>query len=454
MAKRKTRKNTSGERAKAFAARLRRGRKPLDLLERGHAGVRRLIEPLADGARRAASAVRKNPKRTLLAMILLALCAALSFYAITRPRAPVIAFYRVPDGVRNAIVSEAEESGAFRETDFRTLVLDETRPLAAQTRRHGSIQLLFLEDGRAAALLAERSAAIPNGVGKALPLSFRESARLAGESYAVPLLADHFEIAWPKALFERLSLPPPRTTAAFLDAVKAATGQVRSPLVCAGSDDRQLLFLVSAMVSARYGPDERERLVTALRDGVSFAEALSSTRLRDVLGELVSWRETGALHPEWLKFRERDVQGFMAEEYAAMAFMSLSAHRRVPLKTIVRHESQFFPQESFTAKNELVAPVYVGMALDSGPRDSPARDFLFSLVGPKPQGRIAARSGLAPVALLAETQDRQAEDVRYWIAASARAVPDVATAAYDDPQRITDLAREIRTYLDMNGTGY
>ncbi len=418
---------------------------------------------------RLGSAVRKHPKKALLAAILLALCVALSLYAITRPRMPIIAFYRVPDAIRDAVVKEAEASKAFAETDFKTVVLDETRPLSEQTRRPGSIQLLFLEDGFAAERLSGRSAGIPAVAEKALPLSFRESGRHAlgvdaggadtdaypgKKAYALPLLADHFEIAWPKALFDRLGLTRPQTTEAFLAAARATTGEVAYPLICAGSNDRELLYLVSALLSARYGKAERERLVVALRDGASFAEAMSRTRLEDVLKGLVAWREERFLHPEWLKFRERDLQGFMAEEYAAFACMSFSSHRRVPLTTITRYESQFFPQDSLAGQNELVAPVYVGMALDSGPRDARSRAFLHSLVEPGAQGRLAARSGLAPVAVLAEAQDRQAEDVRYWIAASARAVPDVATASFDDPRKEADLAREIRAYLETSGNGY
>ncbi len=469
MAKRKKGKNTSGARAKAFAARLRRGRRPVDLLKRGHEGVRRLFGALALGARRSGTAIRRHPVKTFLATILVALCVALVVYATSRPRMPVLAFYRVPESVRNAVVKEATVSRAFAETDFKTIILDETRPLSELTRRPGSIQLLFLEDGLAAERLSGRSAGIPAVAEKALPLSFRESGRHAArldtvgadadadpgkKAYALPLLADHFEIAWPKTLFERLSLPRPRTTDDFLAGIRAATDQVESPLACAGSDDRVLLFLVSALLSAEHGPAERERVVSALRAGASFRDTLASTRLGDVLRELVSWRDARVLHPEWLRLRERDLQGFMAEEYAAMIFMSLSAHRRVPLKTIVRYESQFFPQGSLAAKNELVAPVYVGMALDSGPRDASARDFLWSLLEPATQGRLSGRSGLAPVALLAEAPDRQAEDVRYWIAASGRAVPDIATASFDDPKRIDDLAREIRAYLETNGTGY
>ncbi|ULQ58822.1 hypothetical protein K7I13_09780 [Brucepastera parasyntrophica] len=63
-------------------------------------------------------------------------------------------------------------------------------------------------------------------------------------------------------------------------------------------------------------------------------------------------------------------------------------------------------------------------------------------------------SGLAPVNSNAEAPDRQADDVRYYAAASEQPLPEIGIAAFADPAKRTQFAQMIRNYLLAEGYGY
>jgi hypothetical protein len=59
-----------------------------------------------------------------------------------------------------------------------------------------------------------------------------------------------------------------------------------------------------------------------------------------------------------------------------------------------------------------------------------------------------------PVNSIVPAEDIQASNVRSWVASSNGPVPDPASAAFADPAKVAETARDIRAYVEANGIGF
>jgi|GEM_PF-1489075 len=396
--------------------------------------------------------VRKRPVLLAIPAALIALAVFLILVIV--PCGPALAFYRVPDNIREAILEEARTS-TIREVDAFTVVpLDDTLPLGPQLRKKGRVDVLFLEDGYAARLLAERAASPSASTLKLITSAFRRSGSDGNKAYGLPLLADHFTLAVSKPIFAELGLHTPNDISGMVQTAERIRRPGRWPIICAGANDCDLLLLVGALAEARFGEKGWSELASSIEKEQDFRKVLDSTCLRKVLEELVSWRRERLLHPEWFRMTSADLEGFMEGGATGMALMPLSTRRAMPLDVVDDFENAPFPGGTDAGARLVTAPMYVGMALDSGLLNGKARAFLASLLEARPQARISGSTGLAPANAMAEAVDAQSSDVRYWIAAAKCAIPDPVTMSMDDPARMAAFAREIRLFIESGGVGY
>lgn len=396
--------------------------------------------------------VKKRPVLLTIPVALIALILVLK--STIAPSGPSIAFYRVPENIREAILEEARASAIKGVPSFKVIQLDDALPLGTQLKRKGRVDLLFLEDGFAARQLADRASSPSGSTLRLMTSSFRQSAAIGKESYGLPLLADHFGLAYSRPIFAELGLKGPNDLAGVIAAAERIKRPGRWPLLCAGADDRALLLLIGALAEARFGEKGWMELASSVEKEPDFRKTLDATCLRKILEELVSWRRDRLLHPEWFRMTSADLEGFMASSSVGMALMPLSSRRTMPLDVVDDFEYTAFPGVGRSEARCLTAPMYIGMALDGGLGSSRPRAFLASLLDSSPQARISGSAGLAPANSMAEAVDAQSSDVRYWIAASKRAFPDPAIMSMDDPARFAAFARDIRLFIESGGVGY
>ena len=399
-----------------------------------------------------------NKKKLLIpaigaAIALLALAVTVLFIAPAL-RKPVIAYYRLPANVRAALSALADDPALSGKTKFGIVVLDDSKGLAEQLAKKPRVDVVFAYDGAAAAETAGKALAPSEQIKQLMAPAIQQAGKVRSDSYGMPLLLDHFEVAYNKDLFAKAGYAEPKK---LDDLVKAAQKTARKglwPIVCAGANDKDLLMLVGALAEARHGATARAGIVADLREKGSFEAALGNKALRGTLDELVSWRKSGLLHPEWFRMQDKDVSAFMENEYTCVVFMPLSTHRTIPLKTIAKFASIPFPPASVGLPREITAPVVVGVLPSYKKPNATAADFLYRLARAEGQTILSAETGLAPVNSTAETQDIQATDIRVWAAASSRPVPDPATDAFADPAKIAATARSVRAYIEANGAGF
>ncbi len=398
-------------------------------------------------------------KKTILVP---AACAALAIVTILATalfvlpaiRKPVIAYYGLPDTVREAFTALADDPALSGKTKFGIVVLDGSKPLAGQIGNRNRVDVLFAYDGAATAELSGRVIAPSEQIRQLMAPSIQKAGKALNVAYAMPLLLDHFEVAYNSALFGTAGFGEPKRLDELVAAARKTARKGMWPVVCAGANDRDLLMLVGALSEARYGAEARAGIVRDLREKGSFEAALANKALRGTLDELVAWRKDGLLHPEWFRMEARDVIAFMENEYAGVVFMPLSTHRNVPLKTIAKFAGIPFPPIAVGKPREITAPLVVGLLPSYKKPDARAADFLHRLARAEGQTIVSAGTGLAPVNSTAEAQDIQASDVRLWAAASSKPVPDPASDAFADPAKVTATARAIRSYIESNGAGF
>lgn len=409
------------------------------------------------------NALNKNPplpiKRLILissVIILLIICTFFGSLVYRNTRPFQIGFYSVPDQTRTVLISIAQRQITETKRKIVPVILDETQSVLSQKKRISRLDLVFLLDGKASANLASLARPPDSALISLMPSAISMAGSDGASRYGTPLLLDHFEVAYLKSFNNEKNA----STLKPLDTLLATAASMKKtsfwPIVCAGANDRNLLLLTGALAELNSGYEGWLNIVEGISAGKSFVELLGSTSLKKTLDTLVQWRNDGVLHPEWFRMTDTDIVSFMENGYAGIAFIGLSTHRTIPLRVIEKFDSVFFSSQE-KARNlsrALTAPVLLGIEINKKRPDRLASEILAYLVGPKGQKELSGATGLAPVNSTAETSDVQASDVRLWVAASSRPLPNIANAALDDPAAQKELARKIREYLEAGGEGY
>lgn len=153
-----------------------------------------------------------------------------------------------------------------------------------------------------------------------------------GQQKTIPLLMDHYELAYYQTFRIAAKLQLPETLNAFEKYLGALKKYAVLPFVCTGSDDRTLLALVSALTEANSGFSGYAALVQNLRRTPSLEEVIDvqlskTVSLRTVLDTIRSWQQEQLITPKWYELRENDIDMYMTNNMIAVVFMPLSTHR-------------------------------------------------------------------------------------------------------------------------------
>jgi hypothetical protein len=371
--------------------------------------------------------------------------AAVLFFILTTTRKSLVVLYGLSDPTIAAIEREAGSS-------FKFMVIGGDEPISARKKDLLKANLVFMHDGKAASELRAEAVAPDESILALMPSAMREAGKFGTQRYGIPILFDHFEIDWNVSLIGGRSLAKPNTLTELVKVSNAIKGKNLWPIVCAGGTDEDLLGFVGALVISVSGLDAYEKLVTDASEGTPFAELVRTTALKNALDTLIEWRKSGIIHPEWFRMKSADVSAFMQMDYACFFAMSLSSHRLLDRKIAEKVQSIEFPTDRKELDRGILAPAIVAIELrQSLPGNRAARRLVTALAQSAAQATVSADSGLAPANSNATTADKQADDARFWIAASRKPFPDPAAASFSDPSARAAFAVAIRQYLEFNG---
>jgi hypothetical protein len=412
----------------------------------------------------------KKLKRWVILTVAALIVALFAIIGISSSRKFYVCFYSVPVSVQTSLTKNINNylSNSKSKQVPVIVTLDDGLSLQNAVKKVKKCDLLFTFNGRNLdEILAgegERKAnQIEPDIYSGMTINMMKLAQYDGKNLAVPLLTDHFEIAYSRYWLDKASKAAPETMNDLLAYIAAcnkySVQSMKTPkakilqwdLFFAASDPDTLLQLTGAYLQAAYGIQSCNALGNAIRAGKPFdaiiKEPLDSDghTLATVLDVFKDWESSGLLHAQWTAFTLNDVKQFMKADLAPVAFMPLSVHRTLDSAIIVNYSASFFPVLNVNAPQAFTAPVICGVQLKKSPV---IPSILQNLASQNVQAELSKETGLAPVNTRAAAADREADDVRYWTAATEPPYPGLDRAAFTTPADRKAFAEKIAAYVN------
>jgi hypothetical protein len=400
---------------------------------------------------------------SLAGLVLFAL--AIAAIAMVGGRPPMIGFYGVDNASIVAIKSLAS-SGRFSGLGFEFADMESPAGQGLPLSGKGAPVLLVSSDGQLSPEDINRLEALADEPAQTMPAALRRVGMGRDKRYAYPLAIDHFELAYDKELFAGKGFAAPLELGAFLDTAAGLSRPGAPAILCAGGDDAILLNLVGALVEARGGAAAAQALSalaytdgmlrTILDQSIGLDGAGSPVSLRTELELLVSLKAAGILHPEWFRFKAKDLAAYIDGGIAPFVLMMLSGRRLLDQRLAARYQGSPFPAEATGAARAPRFTVLVATVNAAAPKSQKdaALEFLAYLVSADGQKLLTGANGLAPAHASAESPDEQASELRLWAAASRLVLPEPGRAMTRGAASRATLAAELRAYIEAGGAGY
>ncbi|PKL07591.1 MAG: hypothetical protein CVV51_13320 [Spirochaetae bacterium HGW-Spirochaetae-7] len=267
---------------------------------------------------------------------------------------------------------------------IRNLVGNEPRLMAvlpSDVRHAEKADVIVTRSGLASLSFFKNPAAVPADImGRTVP-SLRRAVEIDGIPLAMPILMDHFELAWHKDRLSSVGMENLTTMAAAERAMALwtvrrqkstnALEKTSYAFTFAGGDDETLLLLLSALCLSEGGLSAYsditrniiERTPLDVLAGMAIGTSSNGGILTFgvVLDRVVSWNKAGYLHPEWYTLANKDIRALAESNAIFMSAQLLSFHRTVEYKTIARFDTARFPSSAAASERALVAPLTIAI---------------------------------------------------------------------------------------------
>ena len=368
---------------------------------------------------------------SITASVIAVLLSATIIISISASRKPVIAFYDLDSPTENAVKAALGE-------DFSYVTLNTHTSLSYQVKK-AKAAALFTKGAVSvdnAKELASKKALLPQTALNGMTSSIRALATPIqnGSVSALPILTDHLEVNIDNNLLKATKVPLSKVPF-WNDLTKfalAAAKRTSNPkIVFAGKESDTLIDILGALcesIEGRPSYDTAIKLINMeIEKAASEKRSLNGTALADVLAasptsplfsaaQMISqWRAQNILYPDVFSLTSENLDTLMEMELASLVIMPLSVHRTIGQQTIQRYTSIYLPSYNPASNRFFTAPVVYAVPLLA---DKKVLASLETLSSAPVQEKLSRASGLAPVLAQCRTPDRQADNVRYWVAAS------------------------------------
>ncbi len=425
-----------------------------------------------------------------VAAVLLIAASLVIVYAVNKkPRA---AFYGISESTRLEIVKNLQKTATRKngKEPYAVIVLDDTVSLEQSLRKSKKIDILFINDGLNAKKAYETvqkkdlgfvkaeslngiSTSIKNSVpeyrdrffkntvkknpGQEEAVVLAEKNRLHTKVCAVPILSDHYEINVKYDFFEKSSVGSVKSISDLEKIAEFTREKVSAPVIFAAADDTELINVYGALTEALSGKDAWKAAAAQIQNlSVSEKGQKEFSELAEKLtregGEfymaneiLKKWNENRFFPRNIAQISKRDVRAYVSSGGNAILFLTLEEHRSYEKNVIGEYSSIYYPSQTAGAYRHFTAPVIMAVPLS---RNEISRASIIRLSG-EFQKNLTFDTGLAPVRTQAAVPDRQADDARYWIAASETPFPAMSDAAFLNAAQKSAFAESLRRNLRL-----
>lgn len=350
-------------------------------------------------------------------------------------RKPIAAFYGISqENVENIskVLNSTHKRRNKKSEPYNILILDETKSLEYALKGQKKPDLLFLYNGEnatyATKLAAKRKTGFSKDIVSNMPSSIQAIVPQTAEKItAIPLLLDNYEIAYHKEKAKSAQIKELITWQDVQTLASKTKSSTMAPIIFAAGDDIELINIMGALLESVSGKKAYDSVVEKIRANIKAGKVSvqSFYNLADELfaidGEfyqtaqmLNEWKTYGLLPKNFLSMSVKDVRAFISsnDSINTIAIMSLSQHRRIERDFIAKYKSSYIP--SILNERSFTAPIIMAVPLS---KNKIVKKSLKSLAK-ELQGSLSNQTELAPTDKNASTPDRQADDARFFIAAS------------------------------------
>ena len=391
-----------------------------------------------------------------LAALLLALAAA-AIIVFSPSKNFTVAFYRIDDSQRKGISEVITNIAKEKNIAVKFLQYESEKSLEDQIPIAKKPAVIITQAGFALETALDKAspkALLSSEISQGMTSSMRSGIKEKdGLITAIPFLSSHFEVDIDLNEFRNSNTKQVNT---WNDVEKFMREQKRkkdSPMIFAGGNPDSFLNLMGAFAESIDGAQSYYDASQILKDNqknfnaVRVAQKLCDepdSPLATSVKLLKSWYKLGLIHQGAFSLQNTDVEAFASNRLASVLFMSLEEHRATATKTISRYSSIYFPSEHgansriFTGKTYYAVPMI---------KSKKAAEIIAALLSVQSQECLSRVTGLAPVLAQCRIPDKQAEDARFWVAATTCPLAGLSSEVYMTKKQKEALSAEIASRI-------
>ena len=401
---------------------------------------------------------------------------------------PTVAFYGISERNHNAIIEVLQKTserkrGNKKVWPYNIEILDSSYSLEkalkspakflsekkdshgtflSETKKARKPELIIMYRGKNAEFAVENALKKVPGFSQTIldgmTTSIKQTAYINAQNNisAVPLLIDNCELDVNRSFLNSHKIEEFKTLEEFENIISRNKIQEGSAAISANfSDSYNFINLFGAIVeatsgisslqsasekiwkiskSSAAGYNTYQNLISELsKEGAEFYEAIEL---------LKRWQNKSLLPKNINQFTSKDVESFMQANLSVASFMTLSDHRKIAQKTIQKFSSFYIPSKN--QQRIFTSPVIVAIANSRNKSISESVKLLANSM----QSELCSRTGLAPVQANCSVIDIQADDVRYWVAASGKPFEGLAESAFKTSGSRNQFAEALKSFLN------
>ena len=378
----------------------------------------------------------------LIGLILVFLILFFSLIAIIQKK-DTIFFYNIDTITQNAIEKIILETPTVKKNKVQFVVLDDSVPLSSLIESNNL--------HKASLIIANNDLDILDVVNNPKKFSKKMKVKNLSENYLdgmaqslvkhtkemsletskqgdfvkfLPILYDFYQVDVNFPLFQKSNVKNINIWEDLVNSAANSTKNCSSPVLININNQIEYINILGMISEALSSPTEYEimtkNLYAAYKNG---SEALqtelenlltSDSALKkavDAINYLISKKFISSTA---ITFSDDDIQFYVDNQLSLFYFTKLSKHRQIERTIINNYKSIYCPGATTTSTRKFSAPE-IGVFCVKEKKYT--KDVLLNLVRTR-QTELCTESGLAPVQKNCIVPDLQADDVRYWLAAS------------------------------------
>lgn len=398
-----------------------------------------------------------NPKNKKIlicvAAAIILLLGAGAAVIFTPPKSYTVAFYKVEENQKNGIKSTIEQIAEKQKLEIVFKEYDSDKSLKDQLLLAKKPNIIITTSGYGVEMAAEKAsskASISRDLIQEMTSSMRNAA-ISAESgdglAAIPFLSSHFEVDIDTVDFRNSNTKKINTWNDVEKFMREQKTKKEAPLVFAGGNNDSFLNTVGALAESLDGTESYNEAVEIIakneknpaRTAAKLCDEPDSP-LATTVKMLSTWYKHGLIHPGAFSFQKNDVEAFAASRLSSVLFMSLENHRSFSQKAISRFTSIYFPSELGANSRIFTGTIYYAVPMIKSKK---TETLIKYLVSTEIQENLSRSTGIAPVLAQCRTPDKQANDARYWIAATTTPLPGLANEVFLTKEQKKVIAAEI-----------